>query len=418
MNWTRFADNIYICCSDYNEAVTAFNVISGILENDYELSVNTQKSGVSRLLDKRILGYDICKENERYVFKRHQYQNKSVYHNWHENSIERIDSEYHLTKEGILTQQDYSLLYEAENNKFHIPVEVVDAINIYSNVTLAYNARKTLSDHNIQIHFFDKYGNLQGSYLPWKSSASAFMSLHQYELYTDDKKRIPMARSMELASIHNMRANLRYYKKQGINTEDTIKLLSKSMSDANQAKTVNDLMLVEARARQAYYGAFKLIIPDPAFEFTQRTRRPPQDPINTLISFGNTLLYTFFEQSLHRAGLDVRIGIVHAANHRLTSLNLDFADLFKPVVTDRIICSLVNHHALNPLEHFQNEDGGIYLNSLGKKIFLKEYYKKLDTKITIDNKQVTYRQLMVSEVYAYRSFVEGKSNNYKPYKYY
>lgn len=91
------------------------------------------------------------------------------------------------------------------------------------------------------------------------------------------------------------------------------------------------MMMLEAQARQKYYGCFNSILEGKQFYFDKRTRRPPQDPLNAMISFGNTLLYQRIANEINRTSLDIRIGIVHAAGNRPESLNLDLADLFKPI---------------------------------------------------------------------------------------
>ena len=90
-------------------------------------------------------------------------------------------------------------------------------------------------------------------------------------------------------------------------------------------------MTLEARARQKYYQCFNVIMAESGFTFKKRTKRSPEDPLNAMISFGNTLLYQRFANEINRTSLDIRIGIVHAANSRPESLNLDLADLFKPI---------------------------------------------------------------------------------------
>ena len=175
--------------------------------------------------------------------------------------------------------------------------------------------------------------------------------------------------------------------------------------------------MIEARARQLYYVAFNQILKNNEFKFLKRSKRPPLDEINAMLSFGNTLLYNQFLQIIWKTSLDPRIGIVHATNRRAHSLNLDFADIFKPIITDRIIFSLINLKQIKS-EHFERmEDGGIYLNKLGKRIFLEEFMEKLESKFVIKNESLTYKQLMINEVRNFQKHVIN-GEKHKPYKYY
>ena len=101
-------------------------------------------------------------------------------------------------------------------------------------------------------------------------------------------------------------------------------------------------MLVEARARELYYRMINEIISNEDFHFTIRTKRPPKDPINALISFENVYLYNRIATEINKTSLDIRIGFVHFTTNRSQSLNLDLADIFKPIIVDRVIFSLIN----------------------------------------------------------------------------
>ena len=299
-------------------------------------------------------------------------------------------------------------------------MEAVEQLNIYSNVTISSGVLATLASKNIRCGFFNKYGYLEGYFIANRHNSRADVLLLQCKLYTDSQKRFQVAKDMEIASVHNMRSNIRYYekKKQDVSLKEVEHFLSESIVSLNQAKSHEELMLIEARAKQQYYQAFNYILGQEEFLFTKRTKRPPKDCINALISFGNTLLYNQVLQIIWKTSLEPQIGIVHATNRRSYSLNLDFADIYKPIIVDRIIFSMINLRRLNAKEDFvQNEDGGIYLSKRGKKIFIEEFENKLQDEITFKGKKYTYKQLMEREVRQFQKYVEGE-DKYKPYKYY
>ena len=265
----------------------------------------------------------------------------------------------------------------------------------------------------------DSHGDLMGYYIPTGYDKSAKAVLKQCSIYLDERKRIDLARKFEVAGIHNMRANLRYYQKKRDQKEldQIVQRLTQYIDEIEVAKSVDEMMLVEARARQDYYSAFNFILRQREFRFTKRTRRPPEDALNAMISFGNTLLYNAAYREIIKTSLDVRIGAVHAANRRNYSLNLDFADIFKPIIVDRVIFSLINCMQIKVEEHFEEKEGGIYLNQEGKRLFLEEFEEKMRDVLVVRGKKFTYRKLLEHEIYAYQRFVmEGSS--YRPYKYY
>ena len=392
MNWIRYADNIYVYMDSYEKALKVYSELTELLKSR-KLTVNKEKSGVFDVSTRSILGYDILIRNNKVDVRKHIYKSVNQYSNWHNSNLEFINGRYHITSDGIINRQDYGLLFKNEKKKHYIPVEVSDQLNIYGNVTLASNVLQTLSNREIKVSFFDKYGQLIGTFLPEKTKKSAEIILVQSKNYIDEAIRTDTARRMEIAGLHNIRANLRYYEKKhkGI-FKDNVNAISEYIDEINRASTVNDMMLIEAKARQLYYASFNGILENPDFLYEKRTKRPPEDAINACISFGNTLLYNTFLNIIWKKGLDPRFGVVHATNRRSQSLNLDFAD-------------------------FEISNMGVYLSKEGKNTFLQMYEEKLKSKITVKGKEISYYQLLEREVQSYKNFLL-RDESYKPYKYY
>lgn len=162
---------------------------------------------------------------------------------------------------------------------------------------------------------------------------------------------------------------------------------------------------------------FNEIIHVSGFEFTKRTRRPPKDALNAMISFGNTILYNRIAMEIHKTSLDIRIGVIHATNNRSQTLNLDIADLFKPILVDRTIFTLINRRVINIDRDFEkNEDGSVYFTNIGKRIFIGEFNRKLYQKLTENGRTISYDTKIKEEIRKLtRHFIHGEK--YKPYKY-
>lgn len=159
-------------------------------------------------------------------------------------------------------------------------------------------------------------------------------------------------------------------------------------------------MGVEGKIRNTYYSGFDNIIENEDFKFEHRTRRPPRNYLNTLISFGNSLMYTTVLGEIYKTHIDPRIGYLHSTNFRRFTLNLDIAEIFKPIIIDRIIFTLLGRKMID-VKDFEKDMGGILLKDKGKKIFIEEFDKRLST--TIRHRQlgrnVSYRRLIRMEVY-------------------
>jgi CRISPR-associated protein Cas1 len=158
-----------------------------------------------------------------------------------------------------------------------------------------------------------------------------------------------------------------------------------------------------------------MILQNPNFTFDKRTRRPPQNYLNTLISFGNSMIYTIVLSEIYSTHLDPRIGFLHTSNQRRFTLNLDIAEIFKPLLVDRVIFTLVGKKILST-KHFDKKGNGILLKDEGRKIFIQEMDNRLKT--TINHKRlgrkVSYRRLIRMELYKLEKHLIGEQE-YEPF---
>jgi CRISPR-associated protein Cas1 len=152
-----------------------------------------------------------------------------------------------------------------------------------------------------------------------------------------------------------------------------------------------------------------MILNDEDYYFDKRTKRPPKSRINSLISYGNSLLYTIILSEIYKTHLDPRIGFLHATNFRRFTLNLDVAEIFKPIIIDRIIFTLINKKILNAT-HFLKEIDRTYLNDKGAQIFVRYLEDKLKTTIKHKslNRKVSYRRIIRMELYKIEKHLMGE----------
>lgn len=417
----RYCDDISMFFASFEEAKEGYTKVNDILTNDLEMDINTQKSGIYEGIKQNYLGYSFTKnkkQNQILAIKKKKAP-PQIYQHWSTTTIQRIDRNYHIINNGILNRKDFTILFENNHGKKYLPVEATESLNVYSSVIFSSDFFKYISSKKISVNIFDKYGELAGTFSPPETLHGGLTMLKQAAIYLDENKRKLIARKLEIASLHNMRSNLKYYERHHSNEKlkDGIASFSEWITAMNEASNVPMLLTIEARARQLYYSLFHEIIDDPAFEFTKRTRRPPKDPLNALISFGNVFLYNRIATEIQKTSLDIRIGFVHSTNRRNQSLNLDIADLFKPLIVDRAIFTIINRHMIHASEHFENtEDGGIYLNKEGKQIFINELENKVYQKQTAENQPRTYDTRIREEIQKIFRFV-CYDEQYKPFKY-
>jgi CRISPR-associated endonuclease Cas1 subtype I-B len=277
---------------------------------------------------------------------------------------------------------------------------------------------KFANNNRLKIGFFDEYGNYIGSFIPVCSSGNDTL-IKQVVHYENQSKRLEIAKRIIMAAMHNIRSNLEYYEKK-LNDETlhlSVDNIDECIVEMNEADSVESLMLIEARAREVYFGCYNIILDDDDFTFTIRTRQPPKDAINALISFGNMVLYQRIAKEIYKTCLDIRISYLHSAANGRENLNLDIAEIFKPIIIDRVIFTLINKRMINETIHFEaSENNGIYLNKEGKKLFLRELGYKFYQRIQIDGEFITYESLIRAEINKLARHI-NTGEKYKPYKY-
>lgn len=168
---------------------------------------------------------------------------------------------------------------------------------------------------------------------------------------------------------------------------------------AERQTGVNQLRGVEGKMRERYYHGWRHILAE-GWVFTRRVRRPPDNEVNALISFGNAVLYTACLSEIYRTQLTPTISYLHEPGARRYSLALDVSEIFKPLIVDRAIFRLLNKRQLQP-DHFEREMAGCYLNDGGKRLFLGAMEERFSS--TIQHRRlgrhVSYRHLIRLECY-------------------
>ncbi|MED3906273.1 type I-B CRISPR-associated endonuclease Cas1b [Geobacillus thermodenitrificans] len=324
----------------------------------------------------------------------------------------------YIFQNGELRRKDNSLYFETEERKRYIPVENTNDIYIFGEVDVSKRFLEFAAQKEIIVHYFNHYGYYVGSFYPREHLNSGHVILKQAEHYIDPAKRLELARLFVQGSIRQMERVLKYYRPRLSETEELEKALQSIKREEerlNQAETVEQLMAAEGHIREAYYASFDAIIRHPDFVFEKRTKRPPHNRLNALISFGNSIVYTMCLSEIYKTYLDPRIGFLHSTNFRRFSLNLDIAEIFKPIIVDRLIFTLVNRNMLSH-KHFEKLTDGILLNEEGRKLFVSELEKKMQTTVQHRHlgKSVSYRRLIRLELYKVQKHLLGEKT-YEPY---
>jgi CRISP-associated protein Cas1 len=322
----------------------------------------------------------------------------------------------YIFSSGKLSRKDNTLFVEKDDGtKKFLPVEHVKEIFSFGEITFNTAALNFLSQKNIIFHYFNYYGYYAGSFYPREHYNSGFMILRQSQAYSDDEKRLCLAKSFIEGAGANVLKILKYYNRREKDVSGGISEIEHLLESISSQRSVGEAMAIEGQIKQTYYQAFNTIIDNPEFKFSQRTRRPPKDYINALISFANSIIYTAVLSEIYMTHLDPRIGFLHSTNFRRFSLNLDVAEIFKPVIGDRTIFSVLNRKIITEKD-FDSSLNGITLNNSGRRKFLEQLEERMKQTIkhTSLKKEVSYRRLIRIELYKLEKHLM-EEKEYKPF---
>jgi CRISP-associated protein Cas1 len=327
---------------------------------------------------------------------------------------------YYLFNPGRLSRQDNTLKFQpvdehgVEGQPRYLPIETVDNIYCFGSLDANSAMYNFLGKHQVAVHFFDYYEHYTGSFMPKEYLLAGKMQVEQTKYYLSDKKRMVVAQKFVSGGAMNMLKNLQYYNNRQKDVATQIESIERLILAIPETTKVPELMGIEGNIRQRYYEAFDVIIND--FEMGNRTKQPPNNEVNTLISFGNMMCYTMCLDQIFHTQLNPTIGFLHEPGYRRYSLALDLAEIFKPILVDRTIFSLLNKKQIQSSD-FRMDMNRCVMKESARKTFAQAFEDKLKETFKHRNigKTVSYKHLVKLECYKLSKHLLG-IEEYKPFK--
>ena len=333
---------------------------------------------------------------------------------------------FYLFNPGQMERKDNTLKFtpfiidevgnEQAGQPRYLPIEDIDEFYCFGSLKANSSLFNFLGQKDISMHFFDYYENYTGSFMPRDSLLSGKMLLAQTAAYQNKKSRLAIAQKFIDGAAYNMVRNLMYYNRRGKDLEKIINTINELSTNISHSANIDELMGIEGQIRRTYYEAFSLIIND--FEMGERTKQPPKNEVNALVSFGNMICYTQCLKAIHQTQLNPTISYLHTPGERRYSLCLDLSEIFKPIIIDRVIFRVLNRKEIQS-KHFDKKLNYCLLNNEGKKIFVKAIEDKLEE--TFQHKSlgrtVSFRHLLKLECYKLAKHLLD-IEEYKPFKTY
>ena len=307
---------------------------------------------------------------------------------------------YYIYTNGKLARKDNTLQFvDSDGSKRDLPVEKIEDIYIMSEMNLNTKFLDFISQKGIVLHFFNYYQFYSGSFYPREQLLAGNLLVQQVTAYTDTKQRVDLAKKIISAASFNIYRNLRYYNGRGKDVSGFMEQIEQYRRQIPKAETISGLMGIEGNIRRSYYDAWPVII-DQDMEFNKRVMHPPDNMMNSLISFINMLIYTKVLTEIYHTQLNPTISYLHEPGTRRFSLSLDMAEIFKPLIGDRLIFSLLNKKQITK-DSFRTDLNGLQLKKEASQLIVSELDERL--KKTINHKElgraVSYQYLMRLENY-------------------
>lgn len=301
-----------------------------------------------------------------------------------------------------------------ESKKF-IPAENVESIFTFGEVRLTSHFLNCVSSYKIPVHIFNYYGKYNGSFLPKEGINSGNTLIDQVINFNDACKRIAIAKSFVRGAAENAAVNLKYYSYRGTDLNAEMGKISEFTSKIESCKSIGELMGTEGIIKNIYYGCWKKIFKQ-EIDFNKRVRNPPDNLINSLLSFGNTIMYSVCLNEIYRTGLNPSIGYLHSPGDNRLPLCFDLAEIFKPLVIDKVIFRVINLEMIKQND-VRRKDNLFYLNEKPKRKFVEEIEGRLKTTIYHNElkRNVSYRTLIRLECHKLIDFIRN-GKEYRPFK--
>jgi CRISPR-associated protein Cas1 len=327
---------------------------------------------------------------------------------------------YYLFNPGRMSRKDNTLKFTPvdeegrEGQPKYIPVEGVSDLYVFGSLDANSALYNFLGKEQVNVHFFDYYEHYTGSFNPKDYLLAGKMIVNQVAHYQSGNKRIAIARKFIEGAAFNMLKNLRYYNNRARDLEEKILTIDALVMQIPNAAKVDELMGIEGNIRQVYYDAFNIILKE--YEMNGRSKQPPANEVNTLISFGNMMCYTLCLSQIYHTQLNPTISFLHEPGVRRYSLALDLAEIFKPILVDRAIFRVLNKKEIQASD-FSMELNRCVLKESGRKAFINAWEERLNETIQhrVLKKNVSYKNLVKLECYKLSKHILNMEE-YKPFK--
>lgn len=315
------------------------------------------------------------------------------------------------TDERLTVKHDHKSLLD-------VPLIKVESIVVIGRATISPAAIIEFLERKISLTFLTSTGKFLGRLEP-ELTKNIFVRQAQWRWAGETVKGIHLVQGFVRGKLKNYRNTLlrAQREKENIDLRDNLQRLENAISEVDKATTIDRIRGLEGSGSSAYFQSFAKLILVEEFKFQRRERRPPCDPVNSLLSFGYALLRHDVQSAINIVGFDPYLGYLHVQHYGRPALALDLMEEFRPLVVDAVVLSAINRRQLT-LNDFEQEpiSNAVFLKDEGRKTFLKLYEQKKQSqfKHPVLQTKCTYREAFEIQARFIAKYLQDQSDKYPP----
>jgi len=326
---------------------------------------------------------------------------------------------YVTQEDAFIGKTDERLTVKADKKTIlDVPSIKVDGIVVLGRATISPAAISELLERKIPLTFMTKNGKYLGKLEP-ELTKNIFVRAAQWKAAGESPEAVHVVQGFVRGKLKNYRNTL--YRNQRkhleVDLQGAITHLENAIAPIDSTNSINSLRGLEGAGSAAYFGAFNQLIRTEGFSFETRNRRPPTDPVNSLLSFGYSLLRHDIQSAVNIVGFDPYLGYLHCQHYGRPGLALDLMEEFRPLVVDAVVLQAINKRILKP-EDFTREtlSNAVLLSEAGRKEFLKLYAQKKqsDFKHPVLGRKCTYQEAFEIQARLLGKYLMGEIEKYPP----
>ncbi|MEG1254230.1 type I-C CRISPR-associated endonuclease Cas1c [Clostridium sp.] len=336
-----------------------------------------------------------------------------------------LNTLYITNPEAYISRDGENIVIKVENKEvMRRPIHILEGIVCFNYVGISPKLMKLCVDNNVSISFVNEFGRFMAK-VTGEVKGNVLLRRTQYR-YADDKEiSLKISRNCILGKLVNCRTvlnrSLRDHedKIDGNKVRNTIERLSLSIVNAKSCTCDEELRGIEGEAARNYFSAFNNLILSQKedFHFIERSKRPPMDNLNAMLSFAYTMLANDIQSALETVGLDPYVGFMHTDRPGRISLALDLMEELRPYMAERFVVSLINKKQITGSGFVKKESGGIIMDKDTKSIFLTAWQKRKQEVIThpFINEKIEIGLLPYVQAMLLARYIRGDIESYPPF---